>query len=282
MMIEEQTVKKQKIALIVEYDGSAFFGWQLQKNPPVDTVQYRLENALSTVANQPIKTFCAGRTDTGVHASAQVVHFETTAQRTLRAWREGVNAHLPDAVVVRWAGVVAEDFHARFSAQQRSYRYIILNQAVRSPILHKKVTQVKAPLDIVAMQTAANHLLGELDFSAYRAAGCQSNSPFRCMHALRIYRQGDFVVAELTANAFLLHMVRNIMGVLIAIGSGEKPTIWAKEVLDSRDRCQAGLTAKPYGLYLVKVDYPQHYGLPNLLPGPVFLPARQDNDEESR
>src|SRR5690554_98825 len=276
-MTEENTASAQTIALVIEYDGSAFHGWQMQKKPAVDTVQYRVEKALSKVANQPIKVFCAGRTDTGVHASAQVIHFETTAQRGLRAWQDGVNSYLPDTVVVRWAGVVDEDFHARFSAQQRSYRYVILNQAVRSPTLSKKVTLVKKSLDVDAMQEAAYHLLGELDFSAYRAAGCQSNSSFRCMHSLRVYRQGNFVITELTANAFLLHMVRNIMGVLIAIGSGEKPAIWAKQVLDSRDRCQAGLTAKPYGLYLVKVDYPQHYGLPNFAPGPVFLPAWQDN-----
>lgn len=281
-MTEQQIPKKQTIALIVEYDGSAFHGWQIQKKPAVDTVQYQVEKALSKIAHQPIKVFCAGRTDAGVHASAQVIHFETSAQRDLRAWREGANTYLPDTVAIRWAGFVDGDFHARFSAQQRTYRYIILNQAIRSPTLSKKVTLVKKTLDVHAMQEAANYLLGELDFSAYRAAACQSNTPFRCMYSLTVYRYGDFVITELTANAFLLHMVRNIMGVLIAIGSGEKRPQWAKEVLESRDRCQAGLTAKPYGLYLVKVTYPEHYGLPDLKPGPVFLPAWQDNSQQSR
>lgn len=261
----------QKIALIVEYDGSAFYGWQMQKKPAVATVQEAVEQALSKIANMPIQTFCAGRTDAGVHASAQVVHFSSPVVRAMRAWREGVNTHLPDSVVVRWAGEVDEDFHARFSAQMRTYRYVIFNQAVRSPILDKKVTVIRKPLDVDKMHQAAQYLLGEQDFSAYRAAGCQSRTPFRYMQAITVYRQGAFIVTELTANAFLLHMVRNIMGVLIAIGEGVHAPIWAKQVLESKDRNQADVTAKPYGLYLVGVEYPEHYALPSLAYGPWFL-----------
>lgn len=261
----------QRIALIVEYDGSHYNGWQIQKKPAVPTVQEVLESALSKIAATPIQVFCAGRTDAGVHAAAQVVHFESSNIRPLRAWVQGVNTHLPASVVVHWAGEVTEDFHARFSATKRTYRYIILNREIRSPTLAGKVTLVKQPLDGQKMQQAGQYLLGELDFSAYRAAGCQSNTPFRFMESIQVTRQGDFVITELTANAFLLHMVRNIMGVLIPIGIGEKPVEWAQEVLLSKDRTQAGLTAKPDGLYMVKAHYPEQFGLPDLPLGPVFI-----------
>lgn len=272
-MNKQAVLPAGRIALIVEYDGHPYCGWQIQKKPAVPTVQEQLEKALSVVANHPVTTLCAGRTDTGVHGCGQVVHFDTNAVRHPRGWVQGVNTHLPDSIAVRWAGSMPVDFHARFSATRRTYRYVILNQPVRSPALDKKATLVTRPLDVAAMQQAADYLLGELDFSAFRGAGCQSNSPFRFMESIQVQRYGDLVVTELCANAFLLHMVRNIMGVLMAIGTGEREPVWAQQVLESRDRRQAGLTAKPHGLYLVNVSYPSHYALPSLPNGPAFLPS---------
>lgn len=263
---------KKRIALAVEYDGSAYHGWQIQKKPAVPTVQARLETALGKVADQPVHTVCAGRTDTGVHASAQVVHFDTTVCRPLRAWVQGANTQLPDDISVLWATDPGQDFHARFSAIRRTYRYIILNRPTRSAVLSKKVTHVPRSLDITAMQQAGSYLLGERDFSAFRGAGCQSNSPFRNVDQITLHQSGDLIITEISANAFLLHMVRNIMGVLLAIGQGDQPPIWAKQVLESRDRRQAGITARPDGLYLVAVDYPSQFNLPILTKGPVFLP----------
>ena len=264
-------LQSPKVALVVEYQGAAYSGWQIQHNPPVPTVQGVLEKALSTVANAPVKTYCAGRTDAGVHATAQVVHFETPALRSEKAWVCGVNANLPDDVVVRAAVGVDADFHARFSATARTYRYIIANQPVRSAVLSSAVTLVKEPLDAAKMHEAAQYLLGERDFSAYRGAGCQSNSPFRFVEYINVSRQGDLVVAEICANAFLLHMVRNIMGVLIDIGLGLQPPVWAQQVLESRDRKQAGRTAPAAGLYLVHARYPGQAGLPQAPVGPLLL-----------
>lgn len=261
-----------RVALAVEYDGSGYHGWQIQHKPAVATVQGKLEQALSQVADHPVSTICAGRTDAGVHASAQVVHFDTTASRHPRAWVQGVNTHLPDNIAVRWAAAVGEDFHARFSADRRTYRYIVLNRPVRSPVLAGKLTHVRQPLDTQAMQRAADHLPGEHDFSAFRGAACQSASAWRFVDYIDVRRQGDLVITEICANAFLLHMVRNIMGVLLAVGRGEKPPEWAGDVLQGRDRTRAGVTARPDGLYLVQVRYPGH-DLPSLEKGPVFLPA---------
>lgn len=261
----------QRIALLLEYDGSNYNGWQIQKKPAVPTVQQFVEQSLSRIANHVVSTLCAGRTDAGVHACAQTVHFDTSAQRPLKAWLDGVNSYLPKDIAVKAAAQVSDDFHARFSAIKRSYRYIIFNQPVRSAVLAGKATWVKQPLDADSMHQAAQALLGERDFSAYRASGCQSNTPYRFMESIQVYRRGHFVIADLTANAFLLHMVRNIMGVLIAIGKKEKPVEWAQQVLATRDRTQAGLTAKPDGLYLIKAHYPKHFGLPELALGPDFL-----------
>lgn len=260
-----------RIALLVEYDGAHYSGWQIQKKPAVPTVQENLEAALSRIANHAVSVICAGRTDAGVHACAQTVHFDTDAKRPMKAWLEGVNTYLPKDIAVKVAAPVSNEFHARFSAVKRTYRYIVVNQPVRSAVLAGKVTWVREPLDAALMNEAAQALLGELDFSAYRASGCQSNTPFRFMESIQVHRRGHFIVTELTANAFLLHMVRNIMGVLIAIGKGEKPVQWAKQVLDSKDRTQAGLTAKPDGLYLVKAHYPAVFSLPELPLGPDFL-----------
>ena len=271
MNFSPQIIDSNKVALLIEYDGSAYHGWQIQKKPPVATVQGALEKALSYVANEPVKVHCAGRTDAGVHATAQLVHFECKAKRSEVSWVKGVNTNLPEGVVVRWARPVADDFHARFTATARTYRYVIANQSVRSAILSKKVTLVAEPLDVKKMHAAGQHLLGEHDFSAYRGASCQSNSPFRFIESLKVERQGQFIVMEICANAFLLHMVRNIMGVLIEVGLGNQAVGWSKQVLETRDRKQAAKTAPPHGLYLVEARYPDECGLQQQVLGPIFL-----------
>ncbi len=257
-----------RIALGLEYDGSAFAGWQVQE-PGVRTVQACVEAALSRIADHPVRLICAGRTDAGVHATAQVVHFDTTARRPLHAWVLGTNSHLPEAVAVRWAREVPEDFHARFSARSRCYRYLILNRPVRPTFLARRVTWTHRPLDEARMAEAARDLVGEHDFSAYRALGCQARSPVRTVHRLEVLRRGELVVLEVEANAFLHHMVRNMAGVLMEIGTGRRPVGWAREVLEGRDRTLGGVTAPPDGLYFVGVRYPERYGLPALPQPPL-------------
>jgi len=249
-----------RIALGIEYDGSAFNGWQQQ--PGVRTVQNCVEQALSKVAAHPVAIICAGRTDAGVHASGQVVHFDTHAERSLRAWTLGTNTELPADVNVRWAQAVDDSFHARFSARARHYRYVILNRSVRSALYRTRASWEPRPLDITCMNAAAQHLLGEHDFSAYRAQQCQSKSPVRVMQRLEVQRHDDFLHIEVRANAFLHHMVRNIAGVLMTIGRGEREPDWAREVLETRDRRLGGVTAPAQGLYLLAVEYPQEFGLP--------------------
>ncbi len=249
-----------RIALGVEYDGHEFFGWQAQKK--LLTVQGSLEIALSHIANEEIKTFCAGRTDAGVHATGQVIHFETSAQRDLRAWTLGVNAKLPRAISVSWSQVVDENFHARFSALSRRYRYVICNSRTRPAISAKRATWYHYPLNIEAMNEAGKLLIGECDFTSFRSSECESRTPMRNVHYITVTRHDEFVVIEIQANAFLHHMVRNIAGVLMRIGSGLKNPQWAKEVLDARDRCRAAETASPDGLYLCHVEYSQIYQLP--------------------
>lgn len=251
-----------RIALGVEYDGSAFRGWQAQLNPALPTVQETLERALARIANHPLRVHCAGRTDTGVHASGQVVHFETPGARPLKAWTLGANSILPAQVAVRWAQVVPADFHARFSAQSRRYRYCISNDSLRPAMLAAFVTPWHRPLDADAMHAAGQYLLGERDFSAYRAMGCQSRTPMRNVSELTVRRLGSLVIIEIEANAFLLHMVRNITGVLLKIGEGLRPPAWAGEVLAGRDRSAAAVTAPPTGLSLIKVRYPDRFELP--------------------
>ena len=259
-----------RIALGIEYDGAQFFGWQRQRE--VITVQEVLEKALSKVANHKVDVFCAGRTDAGVHGTGQVVHFETESVRADRGWTMGVNANLPDAVAVTWVKQVPDDFHARFSATARRYRYIIYNSKLRPAILNHGLSHYHAELDADKMHLAAQAILGENDFSSFRAAQCQSNSPNRFVHFVNVTRHNDFVVIDIKANAFVHHMVRNIAGSLIAIGRGDKPVEWMTELLASKDRTQAAETAKPNGLYLIEVDYPEHFGLPKTNPGPLFLP----------
>ncbi len=249
-----------RIALGIEYDGSRFCGWQVQAG--TRTVQGCLEPALAKVADHPVRVVCAGRTDTGVHALGQVVHFDTTARRPLHAWVFGTNTHLPPDVCVRWAREVPVDFHARYGALRRQYRYVIFNHRVRPALGGGRVAWDYRPLDVAAMNAAAAHLLGEHDFSAYRACACQAKSPVRTVYRLEVRRRGDYVEMDVEANAFLHHMVRNIAGVLMAIGAGERPPHWSREVLARRDRTLGGVTAPPGGLYFMRVWYPQAYDLP--------------------
>lgn len=260
-----------RIALGIEYDGSRYHGWQMQAHGS-DSIQARVDAAVSFVAGHAVTTVCAGRTDAGVHATGQVVHFDTRAERDARAWIMGANSRLPDDIAVRWAVPVPDDFSARFSAFARRYRYLILNQPQRPGLLGRNITWHYRPLDAGLMHDAGQCLLGERDFSAFRAAGCQSNTPMRNVLALAVQRQGDLVVLDIRANAFLHHMVRNITGTLLAVGSGELPPERVRELLDARDRRLAPATAPPYGLYLVQVDYPPHFGIPRPEPGPFFLP----------
>ncbi|MBU2880917.1 tRNA pseudouridine(38-40) synthase TruA [Psychrosphaera sp. B3R10] len=259
-----------RIALGVEYDGAKFCGWQRQND--VETVQEVLEAALSKVANHKVNVFCAGRTDTGVHGTGQVVHFETDSVRGERGWTLGVNTNLPDAVAVRWMKVVPDDFHARFSATARRYRYIIYNGKLRPGILNHGLSHYHMPLDEKKMHIAAQALLGENDFSSFRASQCQSKSPVRFMHFIKVTRHNEFIVIDIKANAFVHHMVRNIAGSLIAVGRGDKPIEWVGELLAVKDRRQAGETAKPNGLYLIEVEYPEIFDLPKSSAGPLFLP----------
>lgn len=250
-----------RIALGVEYDGSRFHGWQSQRSG-VRTVQLAVEQALSAVADHDIQVYAAGRTDTGVHAIAQVVHFDTQSVRPAHGWVMGANIKLPADVSILWAKEVPKEFHARFSAQTRTYRYFILNRMSRPAVLAKRVTWVHRLLDASLMHQAGQSLMGEQDFTSYRAVHCQAKSPIRTIHALQVMRQHDVVIIEVRADGFLHHMVRNIAGVLIAIGSGERPVEWATEVLVHKDRTLGGITAAPDGLYFHRVDYDERYEIP--------------------
>ena len=257
-----------KIALGIEYNGNHFYGWQQQDNLP--TVQGALETALSKIADQPIKTFCAGRTDAGVHATGQVVHFETQAERPMRAWLLGTNTHLPTGISVRFAQPVDDDFHARFSAQARRYRYIIYNHLSRPALFHHQVTWRYEVLNTATMQAAGQYLIGEHDFSSFRSAECESRTPMRNVKLITVHRINDYIVIDIEANAFLHHMVRNIVGVLIRIGGGYKEPEWMQEVLQAKDRRQAAETAPATGLYLTRVTYPSQYLFPQMDSG-LFL-----------
>lgn len=257
-----------RIALGIEYDGSAFCGWQSQIHGV--GVQSVLEKALTQVADHPVEVVAAGRTDAGVHAAMQVVHFDTAATRTERAWMLGGNSNLPQHVSVLWAREVPEAFHARFSAQARSYRYLILNRTPRPAIAFDRVCWIRDALDVGLMQAAAARLLGEHDFSSFRAAECQARTPIRNLYEIKVERRGEVLTLDVTANAFLHHMVRNIAGTLIAVGCGERTVQWVADVLEARDRRQGGVTAVPQGLYLVGVRYAAALQLPSM-PGPLTV-----------
>ncbi|MEI7950786.1 MAG: tRNA pseudouridine(38-40) synthase TruA [Gammaproteobacteria bacterium] len=258
-------VTTARIALGIEYDGSAYSGWQSQLNPHLQTVQECVESALSQVADHPVKVLCAGRTDAGVHASGQVIHFDTTALRPLKAWILGGNSNLARTIAVRWACKVSHDFHARFSATSRRYRYLISNTSVRPAMYSHFLTHHRRPLAIGSMYEAAQMLLGENDFSSFRAAGCQSRTAMRNITEVTVSRCGELVTIEIEANAFLLHMVRNIVGTLLEIGQGDQPPAWMGQLLSLRDRNRAAPTAPAQGLSLIQVRYPEVFAIPSSL-----------------
>jgi tRNA pseudouridine38-40 synthase len=259
--------------MLVEYNGGKYNGWQTQQKGRF--IQCTLERAIEKVANAPIRIHASGRTDKGVHASGQIIHFDTSANRSSHGWVCGVSSHLPADISIRWAEQLSQDFHARFSALARRYRYFIYEAPYRSALLPDGVTRVRETLDVKAMQTAAQDLVGEHDFSSFQDAQCQSKSPFRHLFACQVEREGDYIVIDVTANAFLHHMVRNIVGTLLPIGKGKKPVAWLKNVLVAKDRRAAGITASPNGLYLVKVYYPSEFAVIDHEIGPHFHPGRR-------
>jgi tRNA pseudouridine38-40 synthase len=250
------------LALGVSYCGAEYHGWQFQKDS-IPTVQAEIERALSEVAAEPIRVICAGRTDSGVHATHQVVNFQTSAIRPLQAWVMGVNANLPDSISVNWSREVPAEFNARHSARARRYVYLIHNNSVRSALFPTMLTRERRELDVSRMHEAGQLLLGENDFTSFRGAHCQSKTAIRNIHHLNVRKIDDVIVIDIKANAFLLHMVRNIAGVLMDIGAGKKETDWVSELLSLKDRSKASMTGSPKGLYLVDVVYPDHKELPS-------------------
>ncbi|MBK5936265.1 tRNA pseudouridine(38-40) synthase TruA [Halorhodospira halophila] len=251
---------EQRIALVLEYDGTNFSGWQRQDHAP--SVQQALERAVSRIADHPVTVVCAGRTDAGVHAAAQVVHFDTTASRPLHAWVLGTNAQLPETVSVRSAHAVDADFHARYRAQRRGYRYVFLSRRARPALLRHRVAWTHRQLDAGRMHRAAQALVGEQDFSAFRAVACQAPHAVREVYRIDVHRHGELLFIDIEANAFVHHMVRNIAGTLMAVGTGEQAEHWPADLLAAGDRTRSGITAPASGLYLTRVVYPPHYGLP--------------------
>lgn len=263
----------QRWALIVEYLGRDFNGFARQASTP-NTVQQRLETALSKVACEDIQIICAGRTDAGVHATAQVVHFDTTRPRPSKAWVLGANSYLPASIRIHQAQPVPWQFHARFSAQARTYRYLLASAQITSAIFADQVSWTRFALNLTTMQQACEYFLGEQDFTSFRTVQCQAKSPVRCIEQIRLCQVNGLYVLEITANAFLHHMVRNIMGSLIEVGRGARPPEWIREVLAARDRSRAAPTAQPGGLYLVDVTYPPEFAIQKLAKGPLLLPEQ--------
>lgn len=263
-----------RYAVGIEFDGNGYFGWQRQLGVP--TVQEALERALSCVLDHPVEVTGAGRTDAGVHARAMVAHFDTQAVRTVRALVLGGNTHLPPGIALQWALQVPDHFHARYSALSRSYRYCILNRPVRSALVQGRAAFIRRHIEVAPMRDAVQWLLGTHDFSSLRAAECQARSPVRELLGLAIGRSGDFIVLEVTANAFLHHMVRNLAGLLIHIGQGRAPPAFAAEVLAARDRRVAPPTAPAQGLYFWRVSYPGVFGVPadsDIMAAPAGCPG---------
>lgn len=257
-----------RIALGVEYAGTHYHGWQ-QQFSDLPTIQTRVEQALSRIADAPVQVVCAGRTDKSVHAVGQVVHFDTDAQRRPDAWVWGTNSYLPHDISIRWAKVMPPEFHARFSAMSRRYCYVICNQPIRPSIFRDQVSWHYQPLDVARMQQAADYLPGEHDFSSFRASECQAKSPIRTLHYCRLWRQGNFILLDIKANGFLHHMVRNIVGVLLAVGDGREQPEWVQSVLTACDRRAASVTAPASGLYFIAAEYPLEFELETM---PVNLP----------
>ncbi|MGB5832736.1 MAG: tRNA pseudouridine(38-40) synthase TruA [Thiohalocapsa sp.] len=247
--------------MAVEYDGSRYCGWQYQHHAL--SVQECLERAISTVADQPVRLHCAGRTDSGVHSLAQVVHFDTSARRSARSWVLGTNSNLPDDIAVRWATPVDPAFHARFSATGRHYRYLILCRSSRSALWRDRAIWTHRALDIEPMREAGRALVGRHDFTSFRAVACQAKSPIRTIRYLELERRDELIELRVGADGFLHHMVRNLVGVLMAVGRGDAKVGWTWELLQLRDRARGGVTAQPQGLYLAGVDYPPQFGLPS-------------------
>lgn len=266
---QQEAVNLQKIALIIEYNGSHFHGFARQK--VAVNVQSELERVLSKIANHEVITFCAGRTDTGVHACAQVIHFETSAKRDLKAWVHGVNSIISPHIKVKQAFIMPTDFHARFSAIARTYRYIIYCSDTRSAIFNDMLTHHIGTLDIAKMQQAADCLQGEHDFSSFRSSQCQANTPNRFVEYTKVSQLGSYVIIEIKANAFLHHMVRNIVGNLIEIGSGKRPIGFMRQLLDLKDRSKGAATSPANGLYFIAAHYPTRYNLPILKQAPLWL-----------
>lgn len=255
-----QKLTKHRVALGVEYNGSSYHGWQRQKG--LDTVQGYVEKAITKIADEPIGVVCSGRTDTGVHATSQVIHFDTHAQRDWQAWVYGTNTHLPADIGIRWAKKCSQDFHARFKATRRHYRYFLYNAESRCAVLSGNIAWHYHHLDEQKMHQAAQDLVGRHDFTAYRAVGCQAKSPIRELYTIRVQRQESMIIFDFEGSGFLHHMVRNIVGVLMAIGAGKASIGWAKSVLETRDRKQAGITAPAAGLYFVNAIYPDVFAIP--------------------
>ncbi|HEY1992350.1 MAG TPA: tRNA pseudouridine(38-40) synthase TruA [Gammaproteobacteria bacterium] len=250
-----------RLAFGIEYDGTAFMGWQRQIHEG-RTVQAAVEEALAKVADHAVAVTCAGRTDAGVHASGQVIHFDTEARRDLRGWLLGTNSNLPADVAATWVREMPEGFHARFKATARQYRYLILNRETRPALMRAELTWMHRPLDAVRMAAAAGHLVGKHDFSAFRSVECQAKQPVRTLKRLDVRREGERIVIDAVADGFLHHMVRNLAGVLMEVGQGKREADWARQVLEGRDRALGGVTAPANGLSLVAVEYPAEFAVP--------------------
>lgn len=259
-----------RFAIGLDFNGRGYRGWQTQQ-PGVRSVQETVEQAISRVANHPVSVIAAGRTDAGVHAAGMVAHFDTDAVRAHHGWMLGVNTYLPEDISLRWMTPVTDEFHARFKAVARRYRYVIYSHPQRSSLLAGMVTWHYHSLDVSRMQEAARYLVGEHDFTSFRAVACQARQPVRHVHFLRVVQQGPYIVLDIQADGFLHHMVRNIAGVLMAIGQGKAEPAWAKEVLDAKDRTLGGVTALADGLYFVDAHYPEQFALPKEPVGPAFL-----------